>query len=112
MAPLDDKVVAKLKEAMPTGRKPSAPVPIVHEHAHGDAIGRLHAHAAAHKLENQATAVVHTTTAAPEKRRATPQQLAAARKASALTDALRNVNASDVELNLDVSTEAAQKIRS
>jgi hypothetical protein len=28
-----------------------------------------------------------------------------------LTDALRNVNASDVELNLDVSTEAAQKIR-
>merc|ERR1719156_328731 len=112
MAPLDDKVVAKLKEAMPSAKKPTAPVQAVNtEHAHGDAIGRLHSHALSHKLEAGAATMVHTTTAAPAQRRATPQQLAAARRASALTDALRNVNASEVELNLDMSEEAAKKIR-
>merc|ERR1719160_2045094 len=111
MAPLDDKVVAKLKEAMPSGRKPTAPMPVVHEHEHGDAIGRLHADAVKHKPEVAAAPKVHTTTAAPAQRKATPQQLAAARRASALTDALRNVNASEVELNLDMSEEAAKKIR-
>lgn len=114
MAPLDDKVVAKLKEAMPTSQRPVAHVPSVHEHEHGDAIGRLHAHAATQKkLENQATAAVHTTTTTtpPAKRTATPAQLAAARRASSLTDALRDVNASEVEKNLDISASDAIKIR-
>lgn len=111
---LDDKVVAKLKAAMPSPKKVSAPsVPVVHapeaEHRFGDAIGRLHAHAA----EAKASTATRTTTAsvAPRQRKATPQQLAAARRASALTDALRNVNASEVKLDLGVSDEAAQRIK-
>jgi len=114
MAPLDDKVVAKLKEAMPSTKKVHVPVTAVHGHEHGDAMGRLHADSKAIKEAQEAEErpVTHTPTvakAAP--RRASPQQLAAARRASALTDALRNVNASDVQVNLDVSEEAAKKIR-
>lgn len=108
MAPLDQEVVAKLKAAMPSPTKKPAPHPAAttHEHDHGDVFGRLHAHA-----QQAAQTTTTTTTAAPHPRRATPQQLAEARRASSLTDALRNVNASDVELNLDVSEEAAKKIR-
>lgn len=110
MAPLDPQALAKLKAAMPSPKKPSPPAQVVHEHEHGDALGRLHAHA----QKAKETTVTHTTTVsvAPRERKASPQQLAAARRASALTDALRNVNASDVQLKLDVSEEAAKKIQS
>merc|ERR1719324_709803 len=36
MAPLDDKVVAKLKEAMPSAKRAPAPLKVAHEHEHGD----------------------------------------------------------------------------
>jgi len=108
VAPLDKEVVAKLEQALPAKKKKAAPVAkVAHEHEHGDAIGRLHAHAKDAKM----TTATQTTTVQAAPRKASAQQLAAARRASALTDALRNVNASEVELNLDASEEDAKRIR-